>query len=260
MLIPGFASTMNSWGFQYRWLKKYFKVITVDNYVGGSGRTNNGREITDAANRINELLKLLEIEETSLLGSSMGAMIALEFAQRYPEKISALVLASLPIEHSQIFKYLFERQSSPPQEHNDEAFFKKLWSLLFSQDFINGDRFRVLSSLSMQAGASFPRYVLYNQLCATEAWRESKRWAKGCHCPCLFIYGSEDQLISKDTTIKKLEAVFHDAAIKIIEGAGHAVHIEKHREFNNVVFDFLKNRTDDYASPEGCRKKYQKRR
>jgi len=58
---------------------------------------------------------------------------------------------------------------------------------------------------------------------------------------------------------KKLEAAFPKSAIRIIAGAGHAVHIEKHREFNTVVYDFLKNHADDYVSPESCRKEYQER-
>ena len=40
--------------------------------------------------------------------------------------------------------------------------------------------------------------------------------------------------ISKEITIKKLESVFPKSAIRIIDGAGHAVHIEKHREFNTL--------------------------
>ena len=101
--------------------------------------------------------------------------------------------------------------------------------------------------------------MLHAQLHAADTWLESNRWTTGCNCPCLFIYGSEDQLNSKENTLKKLEAAFPKSAIRIIAGAGHAVHIEKHREFNTVVYDFLKNHADDYVSPESCRKEYQER-
>lgn len=239
ILIPGFASKANSWGLQYRWLKKYFKVIAIENSVGMTGKNETGCEIEKIASDINTILKSLSIAKTAVLGSSMGAMIGLEFAQKYPAKVSSLILSSFPIESTSFLKDFTEDFNDEIQFSNSESFFKKTLPVFFSPDFIKKDRFRIFTDFFIQNGTSFSKDVLHAQLQAIRAWRESDRWMEGCKCPCLFIYGSEDQFVSKENTIDKLIKVFSESEVKIIQGAGHAVHIEKHREFNNIVHIFL---------------------
>ena len=112
--------------------------------------------------------------------------------------------------------------------------------LFFSPDFVKQDRFKIFTDLFMQNGTGFSRNVLRDQLSVIREWIESKRWVEGCQCPCLFIYGADDQLVSSDEAIKRLKPVFDKSEFKVINGAGHVVHIEKHKEFNNIVYDFLK--------------------
>jgi len=248
VLIPGFAAKANSWGFQYRALKKHYKVITVENSGISESVQCDGDYCIDAmADQLYRLIDEHGAGKASILGASMGAMIALEFAQRYPDKVTSLILASLPIEPIPALRKLIEDQELLAQEFDSNLFFINLWPVLFSEDFVNRDRFRVFRELFMQSGVCFSKDILHAQLCAADTWLESNRWTKGCGCPCLFIYGSDDQLISKDITLKKLEAMFPKSTIRIIDGAGHGVHIEKHTEFNNVVYDFLKNHANDYT-------------
>ena len=262
VLIPGFASQANSWGFQYRALKKRFKVIILENSgISESAQCDGGDHcIAAMADQLYRLVDEHGAGKASILGASMGAMIALEFAQRYPDKVTSLILASLPIAPIPALRKLLEEQELLAQEFDGNLFLKNLWPVLFSKDFIRQDRFRIFNELFMQSGSCFSKDMLHAQLHAADTWLESNRWTTGCNCPCLFIYGSEDQLNSKENTLKKLENAFPKSAVRIIDGAGHAVHIEKHREFNAVVYDFLKNHADDYVSPKSCRKEYQERR
>jgi pimeloyl-ACP methyl ester carboxylesterase len=120
-----------------------------------------------------------------------------------------------------------------------DSFFKKLLPVFFSPAYVNQDRFRIFTDFFIQNGTSFSKDVLIAQMRAVREWIESKSWVKGCPCPCIFIYGSEDQLITRENTKNELAASFSKSEVKIIDGAGHAVHIEKYREFNNVVHEFL---------------------
>lgn len=241
ILIPGIASTANSWGFQYRWLKKYFKIITVENKgIGKLGQNDGSHSIAVVASEINEILEACCVTKTAILGSSMGAMIALEFAQRYPEKVSSLILASLPIEQTPALRHLNENINSSLQNSFDNgSFFKKILPVFFSPDFVKQDRFRIFTDLFMKNGTNFSIDVLWAQLCASREWIESKSWIEGCQCPCLFIYGSADQLVSKDDAVKQVTTVFNKSEVKIIDGAGHSAHIEKYQEFNEIVHEFL---------------------
>lgn len=246
LLIPGFASRANNWGMQYRALKKDFKVITVEkNGNGDLGQCDGGDYRIDLIAA--ELYQTVEghgIRKVSILGSSMGAMIALEFALRYPEKVTCLILASLPLEQSPSLQYLKEKLIASTQERADEeTFFKKLLPFFFSPNFIQNKRFEIYADFFIQNGASFSKKVLCSQMFAVNQWLESKRWMIGCSCPCLVIYGSEDRLTSGARGIEQAVRAFKKMEIKIIEGAGHAVQIERHQEFNKIVHEFLGRHT-----------------
>jgi len=240
VLIPGFASKADSWGLQYRWLKKYFQVIVFENKSIACTQSKSEDYIDIAVSDINDALRTCSIKKVSLLGASMGAMIALEFAQRFPEKVSSLIFASLPIDDNLSFKNLTEDLNLSIQNNSDRDFFlRKLSTVFFSPDFVKQETFNILSDFFMQNGKSFSNDALCAQLCAVNNWLESKKWIDGCQCPCLFIYGSEDQLVSVKNTINQLTNVFKKSEVKIINGAGHAVHIEQYQEFNDIVYDFL---------------------
>ena len=241
VLIPGFAATASSWGFQYRWLKKNFKIIAIENSAVAKQENLDGNyDISTIASGINNILESCGVKQAALLGSSMGAMIALEFAQQYPERVSALILVSLPFHYSSSLQHLTEDMNSLIQDTADgDSFIRKLLQVFFSPAYVAQDHFRIFTDLFMQNGASFSKDVLFAQLRAVHEWLESKRWKEGCQCPCLFIYGSADQLISQENTANELATSFSKSEVKIIDGAGHAVHIEKYREFNNLIHEFM---------------------
>lgn len=238
VLIPGFASKANSWGFQYRWLKKHFKVITFEfNDEYQFGQRNSFYNLSEIVSDLNKNLESCGISKTAMVGSSMGAMIALEFANRYPEKVACVVLATLPVEYNPALFHLADKLNSTVR---DDFSFNEFLPLFFSPDFVKQDRFKIFTDLFTQNGTGFSRNVLRDQLSVIREWIELEKWIKGCQCPCLFIYGADDQLVSSDEAIKCLAPVFDKSEFRVINGAGHVVHIEKHKEFNNIVYDFLK--------------------
>jgi len=240
VLIPGFASKINSWGFQYRWLKRFFKVITVENRAGLSGSADATAAMTHAASELEKLLRSLAVENPVLVGSSMGGMIALEFIRQYPEKSGGLVLASFPFEHSPLFQDLADDLAAMADDADESLFFEKLIPLFFSSSFIEQDRFRIFAEFFRANGTSFSKTILRAQLKAAFSWRYLENWMEICSCPCLMIYGSDDQVVLKESVHRTVSAKFRPSELKIIQGAGHAVHIEKFQEFNGILYDFLR--------------------
>ncbi len=169
VLIPGFASKADSWGLQYRWLKKYFQVIAYENRSIVCTQRKREVNIDIAVSDINNALSSCGIKKASLLGASMGAMIALEFAQTYPEKVSSLILASLPIDDTLSFKHLTEDLNLSIQNNADRDFFlRKLSTVFFSPDFVKQETFNILFDFFMQNGKSFSNDSLCAQLCAKQ--------------------------------------------------------------------------------------------
>ncbi len=93
VLIRGLGSDLQAWALQVPALAKHFRVITYDNR--GAGRTNapdKPYSIAGMADDLATLLTELKIEKASVLGYSMGGMIAQEFALKYPNKLDKLIL------------------------------------------------------------------------------------------------------------------------------------------------------------------------
>jgi proline iminopeptidase len=77
-------------------LAEVAQVVYVDQRGDGrSDRSNGSRwNLETWTEDLAELLAALEIERPVLLGSSIGALVALKFASRYPERPAKLVLTS----------------------------------------------------------------------------------------------------------------------------------------------------------------------
>ena len=115
--------------------------------TGQSDVSTNGLSIDDMALDIDALLNEIDVDKIHLVGFSMGGMIALEYAAKYPEKVSSLVLSSLPIEQPQKNIELFERDLTTVlmQSASSSAVFKMLAPYLFSADFLKDRRFEIMA-------------------------------------------------------------------------------------------------------------------
>ncbi len=90
-LHAGFLD-MHQWDRQVKWLAKDHRVITMD--LPGHGHSIGTDTAIRIADVINRVMKTLKVERASLVGMSLGASCALDFAIAYPGKISRLLLCS----------------------------------------------------------------------------------------------------------------------------------------------------------------------
>lgn len=77
---------------QIEFFKKEYKVITPD--LPGHGKSNGRGRLLETAQYINRIMKIEAIESINLVGVSLGAVLAQDFANKYPEKISSLCCIS----------------------------------------------------------------------------------------------------------------------------------------------------------------------
>lgn len=95
LLHGAFMSIPLNWSHIIPLLAKDRKVIVAE--MQGHGRTRDiSREITceGMADDVSGLLNHLKIDSADILGYSMGAMVAFQFAVRHPEQVRRLVILS----------------------------------------------------------------------------------------------------------------------------------------------------------------------
>ncbi len=94
LLLHGLASDATTWDRALPALAaRGYRVIALD--LLGHGRSDkpvSGYELGDFADQIEGFLRHLGVAQTTVGGHSLGGAIAIEFADRYPDRAGALVL------------------------------------------------------------------------------------------------------------------------------------------------------------------------
>lgn len=94
VLIQGLGLSSRHWGDQAEILSSAgFRVLTIDNR--GAGRSDRVRRLYSISHMAQDVAAAMDsagAPDAAVAGISMGGMIAQEFALRYPERTSSLVL------------------------------------------------------------------------------------------------------------------------------------------------------------------------
>lgn len=92
LFLHGLGSSSEDWEYQVPYFAKKFKVITIDfRGFGKSDKPDSGYSIPEFAQDVIDFLNLQKIEQVTLVGVSMGGMVALECAAEFPNRIKSIV-------------------------------------------------------------------------------------------------------------------------------------------------------------------------
>ena len=95
VMLMGLSAALGAWSSQVPLLKKYYRVIRLDNRGAGKSDKPAGPYTTKMmADDTVGLMDHLGIEKANFMGVSMGGMIAQEIAINYPQRVNKLILAS----------------------------------------------------------------------------------------------------------------------------------------------------------------------
>jgi N-formylmaleamate deformylase len=99
LVVPGITSPAVTWGFVAETLAQHFDVHVLD--VRGRGLSSSGPDLDyslDALSTdVTALLSVLDWQEATVLGHSMGARIAIRAAARMPSRFGKLLLIDPPV-------------------------------------------------------------------------------------------------------------------------------------------------------------------
>ncbi len=102
--------------------KNGFFVISYDRR--GEGRNNNLKAeytFVQTLTDLKEIYDAYKIEEATLIGHSFGGIIGTLFAEKYPQKIKALVLVSVPISMQETLKSIMAKSKNIYKKNKDKV-------------------------------------------------------------------------------------------------------------------------------------------
>ena len=97
LLISGFVGSRRCWDESFHSLANNFRLVLIDTLgFGESPKPDTGYTVEDHVCAIHDTLAELGIERTHIVGHSMGCLLALAYANRYPTRVDRLALLALP--------------------------------------------------------------------------------------------------------------------------------------------------------------------
>ncbi len=226
------AGLDHSWfGLQSRYLGYHgYNVLAVD--LPGHGRSE-GPPIPGVAGMADWLLKLVQAPKFSVVGHSMGSLIALECAARQPQRVErvALIGIAYPMTVGEAFLDAARR--------NDHAAFdmETIWGHAAQVPlggnpnpgmWMYGDTLARLRRLAPG--------VLYNDL---HACNEYVSDFAGVKCPVLLILGKRD-VMTPPRGAKALQEKLSQSTTTLVELSGHSLMAEAPDATLDALIKFLR--------------------
>lgn len=239
VLIRGLGSDLQAWALQVPALARQFRVITYDNRgAGRTGAPDKPYTIEGMADDLAFLLEALKIETASVLGYSMGGMIAQEFALKYPKKLEKLILLGTAdkldgYSRAVVDSFINIRRSSMSREQQVRAQAPFLYSAALFDD---EDRYERAIRANVDNPYAQQDHAFIRQARAVLAFDSSGR-ASGIKAPTLVVTNEEDILIPPRNG-ERLSKAIEGSQLLSLAGA-HAGVVEYPNEHNEAFLEFL---------------------
>ena len=197
-------------------------VVAVD--LPGHGRSagDPARSIGEMADWVAALLDALGIERAAVVGHSMGGLVALDLAARYPDRVRALTLvgstAPMPVSDA-----ILDAAAA-----DDHAAFDMLTQWGYSKRHLYGGNSNPGQWMVGGTLRLFERCrpgVLYADMSACNRYAEGLERAAAVRCPTMLVLGRDDRLTPVKST-RDLVAALPSPDVRILEGAGHTLMVE----------------------------------
>ena len=140
----------------------------------------------------------------NLGGLSMGGVLALDYASKYPDRVKSLILMAIPYE---IPKDLIEKQNEMFNQMPDEAFTALGIS---KEDFI--------SLVQTMSEVDIPDKV------------------RSVNCKCLMVCGENDA--ANIEGVKTIHNIIHGSSLAIIKNSGHEINNDNPEDLARIMTDF----------------------
>ncbi|RAU81537.1 alpha/beta fold hydrolase [Pontibacter arcticus] len=239
LILHGLFGTLDNWQTLAKRFAEHYNVFIVDLRNHGRSPHSDEHSYELMAEDVLELIDDLQIPTPAIMGHSMGGKVAMQFALKYPTRLTKLIVVDIA------------PKAYPP--HHDEII-DALRSVDLTTVTSRGD---VDEQLSKQIPEMDVRLFLMKNLYRKEdntfGWRMNlealdKNYANvaaaiAADVPfkksTLFIKGGRSRYIQQEDIYGSIEHLFTLVEVETIPNAGHWVHAQAPDEVYELVSNFL---------------------
>jgi pimeloyl-ACP methyl ester carboxylesterase len=249
LLISGIGQTKEAWepSLLSNLASTNHKVIMFDNR--GIGETTDGTKpfsIVQFANDTAGLLDALQIENTDVLGYSLGSLVAQELSLNYPQKVDRLILhgtscgGNQTVPPSEQTAEMLMTLSSPELSGNMTAEQQAMIfaQIMFPTQWLEEHPEILNSIIEAPPFQAVSPEDIRQQAMAVATWKGACDRLSSITQPTLVIVGDQDLLAPPANSIMMAQRIPHSWLV-IIQGTGHGMMLQVPNEFNAIIQTFL---------------------
>ncbi len=241
LFIHGWGVNKKIWRQQLKYFSKFYRVMSVD--LPGHGKSSWEKiELKEIAEDLKHLLGQMKFDDITIIGSSLGGLIALKFYELFPEEVQRMIFVGVMPKFSRSEDYPHGldiekmRKLGGQLESDYPAIVNIFFRSLFTKQERQTRRFKWIQKFRRTDTVPMQRALLeYLDIMEKEDLRNV---LKNARIPLQFINGREDEICNRET-IKFLKKISPKSRFDFFEQCGHFPFLNKSYEFNQVMEDFL---------------------
>jgi 3-oxoadipate enol-lactonase len=236
VLIHGGLVDSRQWDDQMPPLARRFRVVRYD--LRGYGRSDAPSGKFSHIDDLRALLDFLEIERATVVGLSLGGMVAADFALEFPQRVERLVLVGAGLRGD-------TQPTDPPSlkayQVGEREGAEKYFVAFLQADLLAGVRDRPAARARMHRMMvdNFKALAYLAPGLVTSPAPPTIERLGDIRALTLVMIGSLDGASLKNIA-DTLASNIHGARKVVIAGASHHPPVETPREFNRLLLDFLR--------------------
>ena len=231
-------------------LSKHFRVVDYDmRGYGQSDRPLQDYDMEVWADDIAGLMDTLGIDEAHVHGTSMGGMIAIVFAGKYPERTTSVVIncaaAKLGTAGRLVFKNWIDIARMDPDGPGSRVLAELITWQALSKRFLDENDAVALADLIQKILRESNRIEVFTAACQAMIDMDLHPWLSRITSPALVLGGDEDIMTPWDQGPGGAgqDAIYQgiaDAEKHVVRGSNHSTIFDGTVEHNRVVIDFFR--------------------
>jgi len=230
LLMHGSGLTHIVWSLHEQfYASQGYNILSVDLPGHGNSEGPSLKSIEEISDWIKSLINALDITKIIIIGHSQGCLAGIDFAARYQNLLSSLVLVAGS------YKMPVNKDLIDFAEAGDERAVSLMmkWGYEGSKAFIGGNPVKKIINSSREI-----REVLAVDLNACNNYKGGKESLEKINCPTLCIFGDLDKMITLEAG-NKMASMIKNSEKKVINNCGHMIIFEKAFEMRQIVKEFL---------------------
>lgn len=239
VFVHGIGGNRQNWTTQLGELGAHYRAVALDiRGYGDSDDFDGPLSLDDICADIAQVIAHFSVPRATIVGLSMGGMIAQEFYRRYAAQVHSLILCStnagvgVGLTPAQKREFVAMRNDPLLAGGEPADLIPAMRAVLFGE----APSAAALTGIEQSVGAL--RKGSYMKAVAAMVEFDSSDLHARIDVPTLLIGGSHDKLIPL-AHMQDMERTIPGAELTVLEGAGHVLNLEQPDAFNRAVRRFL---------------------